>query len=366
MTGLDPWIIDALLMLYLDFTNAFGSVSIPKLLFKLVKLGFKQAAMQWLANFTMNRKQQIMIQNVLSEEVLVTSGVAQGSVIGGILFAIYTCDVVKYVNHSEISIYADDTKLYRNISSSDDCELLQTDLDSINAWSNTWQLKLNPSKCKSIRIGYSDSSWQYKLGDYVLENCDHIKDLGVTFSSGLSFKLHVNDVVRKCQFICHNIFLIFKGHSLDFYKKLYTTYVLPLIDYASPVWFQLNVSEMTKLESIQRKFSKRIPGLHQLDYDDRLDRMDLCTIQRRLMLCDQMYLYKIINNIVEINLDDSFIIRPTFRSHNLQLYKFFCRTERRKCFYINRVVDVWNGLSVEIVNSENLGRFKSLLMFENL
>ena len=50
-------------------------------------------------------------------------------------------------------MYADDTKIYREIREKHDQEILQKDLNSLKAWSDQWLLKFHPKKCYSITIG---------------------------------------------------------------------------------------------------------------------------------------------------------------------------------------------------------------------
>ena len=77
----------------------------------------------------------------------VLSGVPQGSQIGPLLFILYINDLTNHVDSCEISQCADDSKLFREISSVTDCQLVQKDLDSVCLWCETWHFKLNADKC---------------------------------------------------------------------------------------------------------------------------------------------------------------------------------------------------------------------------
>ena len=126
-------------VIYLDFQKCFDSVSHSKLLFKLSKIGFEKKAHKWLNSFLTDRKQCVKIGNCLSEPSLVLSGVPQGTVLGPILFLCFTYDLPSTVLHSEISMYADDSKLFRPIKSVEDVNLLQEDLNRIVNWAKTWR-----------------------------------------------------------------------------------------------------------------------------------------------------------------------------------------------------------------------------------
>jgi len=81
----------------------------------------------------------------------VLSGVPQGSALGPLLFISYINDMPETLS-SFIYMYADDTKVVREVTTARDCEELRADLDSIQHWSEKWQLKFNSSKCKIMHL----------------------------------------------------------------------------------------------------------------------------------------------------------------------------------------------------------------------
>ena len=96
---------------------------------------------------------------------------------------------------STIYMYADDTKVYREIDSDTDVQTLQEDLRIMSEWSNKWLLKFHPQKCTSIAIGNENMVHSYELlsehGVHQIEQVQEIKDIGVTVDSLLSFKQHI-------------------------------------------------------------------------------------------------------------------------------------------------------------------------------
>ena len=79
------------------------------------------------------------------------SGVPQGTVLGPLLFLIYINDIGLNIKF-RIRLFADDTLLYATVSSEDDANTLQQDLDSLVAWTTLWQMFLNRGKCKILNI----------------------------------------------------------------------------------------------------------------------------------------------------------------------------------------------------------------------
>ena len=130
----------------------------------------------------------------------VSSGIPQGSVLGPILFICYINDMPNRVT-SDIQLFADDTKIYRRITTGDDNEALQDDLANLEAWTQLWQLRFNAEKCKVMYIGQHNSRHEYTMKrdntDIVLSRTTEEKDLGVFMDPSLSFSTQVERVVSK-------------------------------------------------------------------------------------------------------------------------------------------------------------------------
>ena len=105
--------------------------------------GMDGPLLQWFKHFLTNRMQRLVIRGKCSDWTSVKSGVPQGTILGPILFIIYINDISTDLT-STVKIYADDTKIYRTISSPDvDIPALQCDLDRLGIWANKWQIYLN-------------------------------------------------------------------------------------------------------------------------------------------------------------------------------------------------------------------------------
>ena len=119
--------IDAIL---LDFAKAFDKVPHLRLLSKLTSYGITGNTQNWIKSFLSNRKQRVSVNGALSDITDVTSGVPQGSVLGPVLFLLYINDINGNIK-SSIRLFADDSIIYRKISSKTDHEILQTDLSQL-------------------------------------------------------------------------------------------------------------------------------------------------------------------------------------------------------------------------------------------
>ena len=118
-------------VIFLDLAKAFDSVPHERLLLKLNRYGIGGNMLVWFRNFLTHRKQRVVIRGACSGWSPVISGSPQGTILGPILFLIYINDISGCVK-SKINIFADDTKIYREIKDSiTDTVALQSDLHSL-------------------------------------------------------------------------------------------------------------------------------------------------------------------------------------------------------------------------------------------
>ena len=140
-------------VIYMDFMKAFDKVPHRRLVYKVEKYGIKGNVLEWIKNFLADRTQCVVINNMTSKLGNVTSGIPQGSVLGPLLFVIYINDLPEVVDKlTLVFLFADDTKLFRQIKSSADVLILQSDINKLSDWSkngsyasiltNVWQCTL--------------------------------------------------------------------------------------------------------------------------------------------------------------------------------------------------------------------------------
>ena len=119
------------------------------------------------------------------------SGIPQGSVLGPCLFVTFINSLPEVVENSEVYLFADDTKIYKEIYNETDCDLLQNDLNNLVEWTDESLLKFHPDKCVSMRIGKSKTAnREYTIGtdNHKLKQVQEEKDIGVIIDSQLSFQ----------------------------------------------------------------------------------------------------------------------------------------------------------------------------------
>ena len=102
------------------------------------------------------------------------------------------------------------------------------------------------------------------------------RDLGITVSSNLSFSEHIKDIVRKALNQRANmIHRCFVSRNVNLLVRAFTVYVRPLLEHNSVIWSPQLKQDITAVEQVQRRFTKRLHGLRDLPYTERLTLLNL-------------------------------------------------------------------------------------------
>ena len=282
-------------VVYIDFCKAFDTVSHQKLIMKLSKYGIHADILLWIKDFLSERTQNVKIGNSLSSTMKVTSGVPQGSVLGPTLFLVYINDLLDINIHSSVCLFADDVKVYNDSSKSN---LLSLDLKLISDWAKKWQLQISFEKSSVLYLGKSNPLNVYRIYENNLPANDEVKDLGVTMHKTLSSSVHCNIIVKKARLFSNLIVRSFFSRNTAIMIKAFLIYVRPILEYATVVWNPSLKKDIELIESVQRRFTKRILRHKSLSYKQRLDYFALESLEKRRLTFDLTAVYNIIKNNV--------------------------------------------------------------------
>ena len=401
LTMLEKWtsILDrggAIDVIYFDFMKAFDKVSHGKLLQKLRTYGIDGNLHDWIRAFLSNRKQRVTVNGTNSGWEPVTSGVPQGSVLGPLLFVIFINDMPEVVDDdSTLIMFADDAKLSREIASIDDKEVEQDDINRLHEWARDNEMSHHPGKCHVLKIGEREMTLHdlfepYRLGDNILGVVDNERDLGVHVDQDLNFEHHLAVKVKKANQIIGVIRRSFLHLEEDTFIMLYKSMVRPHLEYANQVWAPRLLKHIEMLENVQRRATKLVPGLKNLEYEDRLRRLKLPTLAYRRLRGDLIEVYKVMTCKYDPEVCEGLIVRredDRSTGHPHKIFKERANRDLRKNSFPHRVVDVWNRrrmggvvkadtvkdfefrLDSVLANSELVYNFKAdikNLKFENL
>ncbi len=247
----------------LDLSAAFDTIDHTLLLSRLnTWFGIGGPALDWLSSYLSDRSQQIKLGDSFSPIAHLPFGVPQGSVLGPLLFTLYTTPLSATIQGHSIQhhLYADDSQLYLSFSSADSASslaILQGCLVSVEKWMSHNKLKLNPGKTEFLLIGHEQQRRKYQtLFPMPLMGVDtkpskSARNLGVIFDQNFTFRGHISQVCASCFYHIRDLRRIRRHLNLDNAKSLATALVTSRLDYCNSLLYGAAEKHIQKLQRVQ-------------------------------------------------------------------------------------------------------------------
>ena len=318
-----------------------------------------------MTSYLANRKQRIAIKNENSEYTTVRCGVPQGSILGPLLFIIYTNDLFLEISTKEhIYMYADDTLLLN--SGQTELEAVQRSqlcFDKIITWCNLNRLTINQSKTKHLCISnhtnLSNISIRKELA--CLGNVDTYEYLGFTIDHHLTMSAYIDKIIKKISYKLYTMNIMRRYISEKTALLIYKVMIMPHYDYVDFVIDSATITKTNRLERLHKRAIRTIE--YTVDPQNRKDiselykKFNLTSLYQRRVEHLLLFMYKISKYGVK-NLE---IQRPKIelRSRNKVKfkYKFTNKTKVLNSPYY-RGDFLWNQLPEDLQLEPEINAFK--------
>ena len=281
--------------------------------------------------------------------------------LGPLLFVIYINDIDEGIV-SKISKFADDTKLCAKVNNESEAEVLRGDLLRLYRWSEEWQMKFNIEKCSVMHVGRRNRGFEYKINDKWMRSTEEERDLGVIIHRSGKPTRQCTSAAAKANRMLGFIKRTMVSRERGIILNLYKTLVRPHLEYCVQVWNPYLQKDKDALERIQRRVTKMIKGMRNLQYEERLKRCNMTTLEKRRCRGDLIETFKIMTGGVTMDGSRFFQManKEGLRGHRYKLSK---RTDgvMKQRFFSGRVVNPWNELSDETVSVGTVEDFKKKL-----
>ena len=366
--------------IYVDYAKAFDKIDHGLLLHKLESYGLPAKYLAWIKSYLSERVQTVSVNGSLSYPAPVLSGVPQGSVLAPLLFIIAINDLPNVIQNSSVFTFADDTKLVSEISNSHDSLRLQNDLNNLISWTDKNNMLCNEKKfvvlCHTFHKETKNlallkelpfnNQLKYQVSNSTfIEPSPYVRDLGVFVDVNLNWNVHIQNISSKARQVCAWILSVFYTRDRCTMLTLFNSLVRPKLEYTSEIWSPFLRKDILKIEGIQRTFTSKINGMHNLNYWERLRTLNILSLQRRRERNTIINVFKIKNQLIPNSFNLTFKKArrsaamkaelkpmPKLRGKTLTLYEesFLIKSAR-----------LWNILPGDLTNIQSLTVFKTKL-----
>ena len=170
---------------------------------------------------------------------------------------------------SQVNIFAfaDDLKLL-----STNPGVLQDALNKVIIWSKQWQLRFQLQKSEQIYFTPSKYTAQqvhrFAINGEQLNLVNTVRDLGIFLTSDLKWSAQVTNIYNKAIRLVYNVLRSFKSNHLNLYTLIFKTYIRPIIEYNSGIWSPYLITEIRKIESIQKTYTRLVCKKLNISYNN--------------------------------------------------------------------------------------------------
>ncbi|MCP3848752.1 MAG: hypothetical protein GY694_00735, partial [Gammaproteobacteria bacterium] len=227
------------------------------------------AALAWFKSYLFERFQSVTLSNDMSQQSPLSFGVPQGSVLGPVLFVLYTKPLTFLTASHSVSSqsFADDTQLQNSCPSSElhaNIQTVQSCILDVKTWMVQNKLKLNDEKTEVLLLKSkatclpSPEPICMQVGCHSVNFTSSARNLGFTITSDMSLDKHVSNICRSAYFEIRKISSIRHLLTMEASKTLVCAFVLSRLDYCNSLLFSCPKYLLNKLQKVQNAAARLV------------------------------------------------------------------------------------------------------------
>jgi len=267
------------LLVLLDLSAAFDTINHQLLLNRLLcEAGISETALRWFTSYLADRTQSVVVGSSSSAPSALSCGVPQGSVLGPILFSLYTSQLGRVIEHFNVDrqLFADDTQLLNSFPPNPDAakkavERVESCCLAVKSWMTRNRLKLNDDKTEVILFGSKvniekSQIESVQVGDAAISLSTSARDLGLILDSELSMVDHVSSVVRNCYYQLRILGKLRPMLTRELANEIALATVMSRIDYCNSTFWGLPATQLNRLQKVQNIAARIVTRTKQREH----------------------------------------------------------------------------------------------------
>lgn len=368
-----------IIIVFIDFKNAFPSVNHDLLIQVLQSIGLDTNALSWFKSFLQNWQQSVLWNDQLSVKATINTGVFQGEGSSQLLFSLFINQLISYVKNCSLRQFADDTCLLIE-SKIDKAEIeasvqkINDDMVNVLNFCQQYQLSVNPKKSEAIIISSRDNIKKIAYesispiiyNNEIIEYSDTVRYLGYHMDREFSSTPQINIISKRIYCSLSQLYPLKYSLPTNIKLNMLKTLILPIFDYMDIIYHEFGTHgggiNATKL---QRMFNSGIRFVYGLSYNDHITpyikKSQLLPLEKRRELHILSMVYRIMNGMAPAYLNSLIDLNANnTRSKNKLIVKKPRNNCHAKSFAISAPL-LWNKLNEDIRCKNNVHSFMSVV-----
>ena len=343
-----------------DLSKAFDCLNHELMIAKLNAYGFDYNSLAYVFSYLTGRKHRTKVNNYLSSWADILSGIAQGSILGPLLFNIYINDIFLFIDETRLANYADDNTPFS--IESDINTLLNTlniDVSILVNWFTDNYFKMNPDKCKLLVTNHG-SDVSLDIDGEIITGSNYVKLLGVTIDNKLEFNEHVSKICTKVSTKLHALARISQFMQTENIRNIMKAFIESQFGYCPLVWMFHSRTLNNRINRLHERALRITYKNTNLSFNELLEIDNSVNIHHRNLQKLAIEMYKVIHGLAPGLMNDIFKISSnqfnlrhnTFKSSNVRTVTHGTET------IAFRGARLWHIIPPEIKKTNSLSTFK--------
>ena len=326
-----------------------------------------------------NRTQTVVIGDSRSDPALISCGVPQGSVLGPVLFVLYTSPLADIISRHSVlhHSFADDTQLQKSAHPSQVDDLIQSMQECIldvRSWMTYNKLRLNDDKTETLLISSPRMSSSCSVPDSLLVGDTPVaftksaRNLGVVLDSNLSMHEHMVSLIRTVNLELRRISAIRHLLSVQATQTLVSAFVLSRIDYCNSLLVHCPQSLLQRVQKLQNNAARLVLRVPKSDHiTPHLRSLHWLPIEARIKYKVACLCFNAVNSSGPVYLSDLVTLYTpvrTLRSSSDSLTLCIPRTSTKtfgERSFLYAAPEIWNALPLKVRSSKSISSFRTAL-----